>query len=480
MGAFEEVELKFEISDCATKVPSILEGMFGTPTRLTQLSVYFDTPEQDIAAVGLSLRVRRKDRKFVQTVKSCKASTGLFVRSEWEFPVSGFEAVLDDRTPIRSQLGSKADRVEPLFSVENKRLVWQVADIEIALDRGKVCAGGREHPFFEMELEARDCPVRTLFELARRIGKAVPFHLGVLSKRDRGYRLLGPLPKASHARALRLQGNMAVAEASQVIGLSCLQHFRLNAPLVEERLDADALHQSRVALRRLRSAFSLFKPVLDAPRVARLRQEIGWLAGELARAREIDVLLERVSQEPLRQRLREMRGEAYLQATQAIQSERGRDAVFDVAEWLMVGKQREGEQDKVPTAPLAFDLARAVLERHHRKVRRKGRGLAELDDAQRHALRKCAKTLRYAADFFEGLFPGKKARHRHARFIHALESLQDILGELNDLSSAPDLLCQFGSEHMSIMDYDGARKADLLLAAQKAHNAFVAARPFWN
>ena len=61
------------------------------------------------------------------------------------------------------------------------------------------------------------------------------------------------------------------------------------------RLDApDSVHKMRVATRRLRSALTTFKPLVD-PDVARsLRDELKWLAGELGAARDAEVMRDRV------------------------------------------------------------------------------------------------------------------------------------------------------------------------------------------
>ncbi|QTC89591.1 CHAD domain-containing protein [Brevundimonas pondensis] len=61
--------------------------------------------------------------------------------------------------------------------------------------------------------------------------------------------------------------------------------------------------------------------------------------------------------------------------------------------------------------------------------------LFDLDAEARHHLRIRTKRLRYAAEFFTDLFP---ARRRRARYLKALERLQDTLGALNDLAVARD------------------------------------------
>src|SRR5690606_5245877 len=57
---------------------------------------------------------------------------------------------------------------------------------------------------------------------------------------------------------------------------------------------------------------------------------------------------------------------------------------------------------------------------------------AELDEEARHALRKDAKRLRYGLGFTRSLFDQTRVR----RTLKRLSSLQDVLGEVNDLAVA--------------------------------------------
>ena len=56
----------------------------------------------------------------------------------------------------------------------------------------------------------------------------------------------------------------------------------------------DAVHQMRVAARRLRSGLKTFGPLVDREWADALREELAWAAGELGNARDTEVLLGRL------------------------------------------------------------------------------------------------------------------------------------------------------------------------------------------
>jgi CHAD domain-containing protein len=87
------------------------------------------------------------------------------------------------------------------------------------------------------------------------------------------------------------------------------------------------------------------------------------------------------------------------------------------------------------TKPL-HTFATDNLSRLHKLVLKRGKGLVELPDAERHKVRIALKNLRYAADFFGDLFSDGEVRP----YIHAVAQLQDLLGAHNDAVSIERLL----------------------------------------
>ncbi|QOT72040.1 MULTISPECIES: CYTH and CHAD domain-containing protein [Sphingobium] len=478
-----EVELKLELAPDAADAFGRLDWLPADSDVATLRSIYFDTAQRDLAGRGISLRIRRSNGQRVQTVKADgEGGAGLFARAEWEMPVADDAPVLDARTPIAELLGQGVHGIQPVFHAEVERRRWIVrqdnALIELVLDRGHVSAGDRQAAICEVELELKSGSPGALFLLARRIDAEMPVRPGVLTKAERGYRLRDRLAAFVKAEPVALDPSMRAEEALSRIAGSCLRHYRLNEALLLDHYDSRALHQARVAIRRLRSALSLFRPMLAPADVERFQGELKWLAAMLGEARNLDVLAERVETEELRERWDAVRGEVHGRVQEWLRSARVRMLLIDLVEWLTLGAGHGGGKVQAMRDEPAADFAARRLRRLRRRIAKEGRGLAGLSDEARHEVRKDAKKLRYASEFFAGLFEGGKARRRRGKFIAALEQVQSELGALNDLVAAPGLLAHYGlgGEEARLRP---KRKRKLLGAAARAHEDLLEAPRFW-
>nr|WP_246714695.1 CHAD domain-containing protein [Rhizobium leguminosarum] len=240
----------------------------------------------------------------------------------------------------------------------------------------------------------------------------------------------------------------------------------------------EALHQARVALRRLRSAFSLFKPLLMGDEPKRIQEELRWLAGVLGEARNLDVLLMKAKDSDLRAKLKDARNNAYDDAVEALGSARAR--ALDFNEWLQCDLDSAGGSATSEVASASEFAARAI-EKMRKKLKKHGGALAETDDEHRHRVRKDAKKFRYEAEFFGSLFDDKSGTRRHRKFIAEMEELQDYLGALNDLATGPNVLAQHGlANHPardSVVSHDD--KNALIRMAQSSVDEVIDTKRFW-
>ena len=522
MPSPREIEVKLEC-DAADLVGLARHPLLQAAEPATDFldATYFDTAHRDLHGAKLSLRLRRNGERIVQTLKAAStAAVGLFDRPEWEWEVPGPmpDTMLLDGTPAAAIL-SKAKEPEPrpLFRTIIERSTREIrhgaSRIVVTLDAGRVETENGDVPISEIELELAEGVPADLFAVARLLSESAVLRLGVLSKGERGFALVEQrLRKPSKARTPALADGpadgIAAGEAFARIAMGCLHHLRLNETVFLHGRDPEALHQMRVALRRLRSAFTLFKAMLRHDATAEhLRREIKRVTEPFGTARNLDVFLsetlrteiERRLDEPglheLRERLTADRDRAYGAVLDILASPAWRLLLLDLVAWIEAGAWRDGKGPPHRDEP-ARAFAEAVLDRLRRRIRKQGRHLAKLEDEDRHQVRIEAKKLRYGAEFFAPLFPDKKAEKRHKAFVGALSDLQDHLGALNDLATAHEIAGGLVSAHdeartgpaptgaalfaagLATADAE-ARAGRLLDKAEEALDELLDVRPFW-
>ena len=514
----KEVEIKLELPpENLPRLRSVplLRALKKPVRRETQVSVYFDTDKYKLRRKGLMLRVRRVGDRHIQTIKATRNS-GMFERDEWEREIAGEMPDLDfaQGTALEPVLSDKLRRqLRPIFETRVQRTIYPIAngrgDIALTLDKGKITTGRRSEPLCELELELKRGSQAELFDLARQLTDALPAQLALKSKAERGYELLKDQDgAAAKGGAIDLAAGTTTREAFKIIGRACLKQVIGNERALLAG-DPEGVHQMRVGLRRLRAAMSLFSGILQDAETAALKDELKWLAGELAPARELEVLVTRVVA-PVRRRharleglsslshdLAQQRAAALARAQDAARSARFRTLTLEVAAWLEAGQWTKPKDELVRDRgelPIEASAA-AQLRRRFRKIRKGGKRLMELDTRRRHKLRIQAKKVRYASEFFANVFPGKKASRRRRKFLTALERMQDYLGDLNDIAVHEDRITAIadgggrgrrrrGSAKRAfaaglLTGREDARLDAVLRKATDAYEVLTRVKPFW-
>mgnify|MGYP003650169064 FL=1 len=481
----KEIELKLQIAPGAAGPVLQWAEVHGELGRRDLRSVYFDTPGRSLAMAGLSLRTRFDGAQYVQTVKATQGkAAGLFARNEWEKPVPSEQPEPGSDTPLAGLPPQTLDALAPLFSLEVERRSLDIARqdgvVELAIDTAIVVADDRQSDFCEIELELKSGGAHVLFELARELDALASVRLGGMTKSERGNRLLDAVAESVKAEFIPLSADQKVSDGFSVIAAACMRQYRLNEDILVRRRSPEALHQARVGLRRLRSALTLFKPAVEDGRYVHFRDELKWLAQELGDVRDLDVLYGRAQSSELRIAIGRLREEAQDGLEAILGSARARALMVDLAEWIAVGAWRD-DGDGSHEGVLG-EFAAQALEKAFSKFKKRSDGLAGLGDEDRHEVRKLAKKLRYGAEFFAGLYTGKKPAKRHGRFIDGLQAVQDKLGTLNDLAAAPDLLASNGLDGTEGAEgvLSGADTTETLESAEAARDSLIGLKPFWH
>jgi triphosphatase len=255
----------------------------------------------------------------------------------------------------------------------------------------------------------------------------------------------------------------------------------------------EPVHQMRVAVRRLRSAIKVFDQAVRYPAVAAVDADLKALAAKLAPTRDWDVFVTETAAGVAAAFPAEPRLERLLSAV-----ERRRRVCHDELRSFLAGVdfRRIGielaclaggsDRPAVVDDPEPIELAASLQEFATRELSKRRKKLVQADDdlaglapPALHKIRLRAKRLRYAAEIFAPLYPGK-ATHR---FIRRLSRLQDRLGALNDTAVAATMLAELAGSHAFatglVLGFVGARNSEIRERIDQQWLKFRRLRPFW-
>jgi CHAD domain-containing protein len=236
--------------------------------------------------------------------------------------------------------------------------------------------------------------------------------------------------------------------------------------------EPEAVHQARVATRRLRSDLRTFGDALEPSWSGPLRDELKWLGLALAGVRDAEVLRERIRSggERLRpqdrgavdrllhavDRRRDDAREVLLAALRSARYVALLDAVVEASNEPRI-------LDGIATAPAATVLP-SLLDAPWKELATAVERLAQDEgDEALHAARIRTKRARYASEAVTPVF-GKKAR----AFAQAAASLQDVLGDHQDAVVAGAWLRETAAAEPDLAFVAGQLDAIEALAAQDA------------
>lgn len=231
------------------------------------------------------------------------------------------------------------------------------------------------------------------------------------------------------------------ATAFQRIALDCVAKIRLHHSSACAG-DAEAVHQIRVAITRLRAAVSFFAAITVDVEWRRLKKEIAWLNASLGAARDSDVIVEYAGRERYRAWAQRIIGEDlelhqardHRRMVRCLRSLRFHDLLEAMSDWIGAGpwlRRWERKLRRRSTKPLKAYCERE-LNRWRRRLIRRGRRLKTLGASNRHRLRIRAKRFRYMLEALSGIIP--LFDQREFRHVHKpAKRLQRTLGDLRDL-----------------------------------------------
>jgi inorganic triphosphatase YgiF len=265
--------------------------------RVSLHAMYFDTPGRELARARVAIRLRREGRNWIQTLKTPGANA--ITRVEINHPRPG--PILDlsvyAGTEVQDTLAGIKGELGLRYETDVIRLLRKTrtryGTVEIAYDSGVLRAGELELPICEVEFELMSGRPAAIFAATRTWQARHGLVLDPRSKSERGDALaqlahtlaqpdLGEAARAAaiaqfwgprHAKPVRLSPDMTPAQALGVAAGECLDQVARNAAMLAE-VDTlglysagqpEHVHQLRVGMRRLRSAWRLFRGWAQLP-----------------------------------------------------------------------------------------------------------------------------------------------------------------------------------------------------------------------
>lgn len=162
-----EFELKYRAS---TEIQSRIRREFDGFREISMETTYFDTPDGDLAARKITLRLRKENDETICTLKTPLPDGS---RGEWECHATdiaeGLACLLQQGAP--AEIGLLAQKgLIPVCGAKFVRLAATVetADgtADLALDHGKLLGGNKEMPLCEVEVELKTGSDAAAMELA--------------------------------------------------------------------------------------------------------------------------------------------------------------------------------------------------------------------------------------------------------------------------------------------------------------------------
>jgi CHAD domain-containing protein len=502
-------DLDFELPD--------LRRIVGGTERLPEAqmrTIYFDTDDLRLWAEGLTLRHRMgesPETEGIWTLKIPADGPGAFLeRQEITWPGHPDTVPEVARSLLRGIIRHRELGVVVELHSTRRRLVLHdrsgQAWGEVDDDTVSVVGGPRDGDRFrQLEIELRDLPETTRLRPSKQSPRqlASTEAVEVVVKRLRaagatrgdGQKLakaLGLEDKAAPPALRRPPAFGRHSSVGDVVRVSLTQGCRglsaADLPLRSTPSDppAEAVHQARVATRRLRSDLKALAPVLDPVWVRHTRRELKWLGEVLGAVRDADVLdgqltphgkissVELGGVAELRGRLAGQRQVAVEELTDAL----GSDRYLILLDRLYAAAARPPyEAHGASPAAAARRVLPAILRRRRkalaRKVVRVGAGGGRRpSDGELHEIRIRAKQVRYVAETATPVL-GKSA----AKMAKAAEKLQSVLGHHHDAVVAGQWLA---ANVMSLSPGE-AFAAGALTAENRRHQTQLRGqwRPVW-
>ena len=488
-----ELTLLLPSADAARlrRLPVIKAALSGRARGQAVRIVWHDSLDRALASEGLALAEQRGrwrlERHRPEPTDPWPPATGHRLIEE----ANGLPALRQALT----EADALPEVITPVAAFEGRRTVFPLTidgeAVSITLLDGVLRAVAAERPAARLILEGPGPVVRPwLLSLA----EALPLSVPEQSLAAEALHLAGgtaPAPRRHGAPALPRMAGRSRPPFNHIIGhlTDVMLHL---APIGRRRRHRSRTGASmRVAVRRARSAMSVFQAVPDSPdltpglipgglKAETVRSDARAGAG-LGRVHDRDRAAGRGGAAGTNRpaRFAAQRRAAAARGAGGVEHLPRRGGIPPDLPGTGLSGRRGTAAVRGRRRPPLPEFAAGVLRSRWKKLLQVGKSLEDLDNPGLHGLRLKAKRLRYAAEFFAPLFAEKPA----SRFIRRLAALQERLGLFNDTAVADALLRELngkpGYAAGLVLGFTAARGAGIRPQIARSWARFRRRDPFW-
>ncbi len=334
-----EIEWQFDTTDL-DMVQRWLEanasshGVSVRPAEVRQQrDTYFDSVDWRVFNAGYALRVRRLTGHAEATLKSL-VPAGQGARHRREIS----EELADDQVPpatvitasppvitalellhrATGEVGRRVNalsgtrRVRRLFELQTERHVYEILiggkpAGEIALDETHIVAQprGKEARLRRVEVEVYDDSAVELRTFVEALHKACDLRRSITTKFEAGLMAQRLVPDPPpHFGPTKVSRKSSSGDVALAVLRKQFAAFLIREPGVRLNEDVEEVHQMRLAARRMRAALRLFSRTLPSA-IMELTNDVKWIGGLLGQVRDLDVQLDWLSSDAMRQSVME-------------------------------------------------------------------------------------------------------------------------------------------------------------------------------
>ncbi len=440
-------------------------GMSAHMTADTQVSeVHFDNARYSFFKSGITFSIRQEDGEQTQVVRRLQADG---TETVWTTPLDAPAQTLVLTESWALNLGLKPRTAPPgrtIFTADFRQRSFEMskthARFALTLKAGEVRVAGPvfknvSEPLIDVDLVPVGGSETVLFDFALKLVEATDASIQPDTQISRGFALASRSLQKAHSKAkkVNLDPTMTVGEALEMIVQNTVSHL-LDNQTAALRGDANGVHQTRVAMRRLRAALRAFKAVLPYEGRKAFNGELRWFQQRTGPTRDWHVFADETlaklkpsdvgpEEMAILRKVAAQQGKSHgREAALLLQSRRHTRLLLRFGRWI--AELFEDERSDGLNGPVV-PFARKTLAKTHRDL------LREIKDARPgviddlHKVRIRGKKARYAGEFFAVLFDGEDAQ----AYISLVEALQDRLGSANDARVARGLVAEL--EHGTLL-----------------------------